>query len=424
MILKASQRSGGRQLAKHLLNDRDNDHVTLHELRGFMADDLDGAFAEMHAVSKATACKQFMFSLSLNPPKHEACTIDDLMAAVERAEITLGLEGQPRAVVVHEKLGRRHAHAVWSRIDADDMKAVPMSFFKNRLTTLSKELYLEHGWELPDGHKENGWKNPLNFTLAEAQQAKRIDLDPREIKQIFQLAWERSDGFKSFRTALESSGYYVAKGDRRGFVATDLFGEVYSVARWVGVPTRELNQRLGTPEGLPSLDEVQQVLRSRVSDRVHGLIKDRRQQQSSELKPETDKLQEMVQGQRAERENVVRAQEERRQREARERGDCLNAGFVSGVWNFLTGRTRTIRQEIEKAAVQCHRRDLEQRERLYVEQAREREALSARIADMRQAHHREMMAFLARAAELTRMRERAERERPRREWERTLQRGP
>ena len=38
MILKASQRGGARQLAIHLLRTDENDHVELHELRGFMAD--------------------------------------------------------------------------------------------------------------------------------------------------------------------------------------------------------------------------------------------------------------------------------------------------------------------------------------------------------------------------------------------------
>jgi hypothetical protein len=60
---------------------------------------------------------------------------------------------------------------VWSRIDAEAMKAINLPHFKNRLCALSKELYLEHGWILPEGHRENGWKNPLNFTLAEWQQA-------------------------------------------------------------------------------------------------------------------------------------------------------------------------------------------------------------------------------------------------------------
>lgn len=52
MILKGSQRSGALKLAAHLLNDRDNDHIELHELRGFTADDLRGALRESEAIAK------------------------------------------------------------------------------------------------------------------------------------------------------------------------------------------------------------------------------------------------------------------------------------------------------------------------------------------------------------------------------------
>ncbi|MEQ8399675.1 MAG: relaxase [Roseitalea porphyridii] len=143
MILKGSQRGGAADLAAHLLNDRENDHVTVVDLRGFVARDLHGAFAEAHAISKGTKCDQFLFSLSLSPPKRAEASERDLMAAVERAEATLGLTGQPRAVVLHEKNGRRHAHAVWSRIDAGSMTAINLPHFKNRLTGLARDLYLD-----------------------------------------------------------------------------------------------------------------------------------------------------------------------------------------------------------------------------------------------------------------------------------------
>jgi hypothetical protein len=61
MILKGNQRAGGGQLAHHLLNDRDNDHVAIHDLRGFISEDLNGAFTEAFAVSQGTRCKQFLF---------------------------------------------------------------------------------------------------------------------------------------------------------------------------------------------------------------------------------------------------------------------------------------------------------------------------------------------------------------------------
>ena len=110
MILKASQRSGAAQLSAHLLNDRDNDHITVAELRGFVADDLTGALQEVYAISNATQCKQYLFSMSLNPPTDHVATDDEFLAAIERAEEKLGLIDQPRAVVIHEKEGRRHAH--------------------------------------------------------------------------------------------------------------------------------------------------------------------------------------------------------------------------------------------------------------------------------------------------------------------------
>ena len=129
MILVGNQRGGARDLAQHLMKT-ENERVEVAELRGFVAEDLDGAFQESYAISRATQCKQHLFSLSLNPPKGAEVSNAQFMDAVTRAESKLGLSGQPRAVVFHEKRGddgelRRHAHAVWSRIDVDDMKAVP-----------------------------------------------------------------------------------------------------------------------------------------------------------------------------------------------------------------------------------------------------------------------------------------------------------
>lgn len=54
MILEGNERGFGAQLAHNLLNPRDNDHVTVHVVAGFVANDLLGAFAEAEAISQAT----------------------------------------------------------------------------------------------------------------------------------------------------------------------------------------------------------------------------------------------------------------------------------------------------------------------------------------------------------------------------------
>lgn len=53
------------------MNAQDNEHVHVHELRGFVADDLNGAFQEAYAVSRGTKAKQYLFSVSVNPPPNE-----------------------------------------------------------------------------------------------------------------------------------------------------------------------------------------------------------------------------------------------------------------------------------------------------------------------------------------------------------------
>lgn len=179
MILKGSQRGSGQNLAAHLLRTDDNEHVLIHDLRGFASDDLHGAFKEAEAVSLGTKCHQYLFSLSLNPPEGENVPVVVFEDAIERIEERLGLQGQPRAVVFHEKEGRRHAHCVWSRIDADTMTARHLSFFKQKLMGVSRDLYLEHGWKIPRGMENAAERNPTNFTLVEWQQAKRQGIDPR-----------------------------------------------------------------------------------------------------------------------------------------------------------------------------------------------------------------------------------------------------
>ena len=99
MILKASQRGGGRDLALHLLRKDDNEHIRIHELRGFAADDLPGAFKDAEAISRGTKCRQYLLSLSLSPPEQERVTVADFEKAIGTIETRLGLEGQPRAIV-------------------------------------------------------------------------------------------------------------------------------------------------------------------------------------------------------------------------------------------------------------------------------------------------------------------------------------
>lgn len=385
MILKGSQRSGAKPLAVHLLNERDNDHVTVFELRGFVASDLLGAFREAEAISKGTRCTQYLFSLSLNPPLGASVSEEQFRAAAEEAEQRLGLKGQPRAIVFHEKEGRRHAHVVWSRIDADSMKAINLPHFKRRLNELGKELYLQHDWPLPDGMKHAGGKSPLNFTLDEWQRAKRLDIDPREIRQIFREAWKQSDSIKAFGAALAERGFFLAKGDRRGFVATDAQGEVFAVAKWTGLKAKELTARFGSPDHLPDVASLQREVAALMSDKLRGFIADVKSHYQRDTESLRESLVAMRGQHRAERETLKARQAERWNSETAERAARIRTGFM-GLIDRVTGKAKALRDENLREAMAGLARDQRQRDALVFDQMRERAALQERINALRLRH--------------------------------------
>ncbi len=261
MILNGNQRGGAKDLALHLMK-AENEVVELHSLRGFVSRDLMGALNEVYAVSRGTKCRQFMYSLSLNPPKDADISVAEFEDAIEKAEQRLNLQGQARAVVFHEKNGRRHCHVVWSRIDLKTMTARQMSHDREKLTSLSKELFLQHNWEMPSGLKNRQDRDPTNYNFAEHQQAQRAGKNAADIKRDFQDAWEQSDSRATFEHALAEKGYYLARGDTGRFVAMDERGEIYSVPKMLakGINTKDVRARLGDEATLPSLDQVRAML--------------------------------------------------------------------------------------------------------------------------------------------------------------------
>ncbi|MCB1680960.1 MAG: relaxase/mobilization nuclease domain-containing protein [Alphaproteobacteria bacterium] len=376
MILIGNQRGGGRDLAAHLLSP-DNDHVTVHEVRGFASDDVHGAFQEAYAMSKGTRCKQFLFSLSFNPPPRENVSTETFEDAIARAEAKLGLTDQPRVIVFHEKEGRRHAHAVWSRIDIEEMKAVQLSHSHRKLQDVSRELYLEHGWRMPDGLADKSRSDPRNFTLDEWQQAKRQGKDPRAIKTALQDAWSISDNKAALVHALKERGFTLARGDRRGYLAVDLAGEVYALPKWAGVKTKDVRARLGEADTLPSLDDAKAQI---AKDMQPALTRWERELQeridAQHARYETHKRG-LIERQAEERQTLFDGIEERRIRETQARQERYRTG-LAGLWDKLRGEHRRLREENEKDAYDSLLRDRREKDELIFSQLEARHTLADR----------------------------------------------
>ncbi|HEV2517201.1 MAG TPA: relaxase [Devosia sp.] len=372
MMLKGSQRAGGKDLALHLMRRDQNEHVEVHSLRGFVSSNLVGAFREAFAISRGTRCKQYLFSLSFNPPPEASVSKESFIGAIERAEARLGLIGHPRAIVFHEKFGRRHAHCVWSRINPATMKATPLSHFKLRLQDMSRELFLENNWTLPRGFVRRSERNPFNFTRDEWQQTLRSGQDAAEVKRIFQDCWAISDSLPAFRSAMEARGYYLAAGERP--VAVDWLGKVYSLSRWCGVHTVALTAKLGDCSSLPLLAEVVTALNEKHAAKIENFKSDIRQEFAFARDGLRARRDHMVHTHRQARARLDERQDARRQRELQARAKRFRRGLL-GLWDRITGRAARTRALNERELAESLLRDTIERETLVAAQLSERRGL-------------------------------------------------
>ena len=378
MILKGKERGDAAQLARYLMAMRENDHVELHDVRGFACEDLAGAFSEADAIARGTRCRNHLFSLSLNPPQGENVEIEAFEQAADEIERKLGLENQPRAIVFHEKDGRRHAHVVWSRIDAERMRAINLPHFKIKLRDVSRQLYLKHGWDMPRGLQDRALRDPFGFTREEWQQARRAGLDPRELKTVFRQCWEASDNRTSLERALKERGFWLARGDRRGFVAVDYRGEVYSLSRYAAAKTKDLEARLGDPGQLRTVDEVKAEIAYGMTQKLEAFIEDAERDANHRLATVAFRKTEMVGRHQDQQQKLASAQERRWQAETKERAQRLPKGF-SGIWHRLTGQYSRIKAQNERETLQAWQRDRAEKDGLVFSQIEERQRLQQDI---------------------------------------------
>jgi hypothetical protein len=254
--------------ARHLLRADHNERVELIEMRGLLADNLPNALHEMQAVAGGTACKNFLYHCHLNPRIEEVLTPAQWVQAVDIAERRLGLEGQPRVVVEHQKGGRVHRHVVWSRIDPETMTARHdgLNYRAHEraareieaaldLAPVAGALVRERGTTRPE-RRGKDWEQ---FRAAESQ------IDPKTISAEVTALWHAADTGPAFATALAERGYILARGDKPGALCLiDRAGDDHGLTRRLsGVKAAAVRAKMAEVDrdSLPSVAEARALAR-------------------------------------------------------------------------------------------------------------------------------------------------------------------
>jgi Relaxase/Mobilisation nuclease domain len=295
VIIKGKSVGGGKRLAAHLMRTDTNERAEVREITGVAADDLRGALLEMEAVASGTRTTKPFYHASINTRADEKLTDEQRAHAIERLEEKLGLSGQPRVIVVHEKEGREHCHIVWSRIDLDRMAAISDSYNYRKHEEVARDLEREFGHERVQGaHAERDGKQRPDRTPSheEMLQADRGAVSPEEAKALVTDLWRRTFNGQTFKSALEKEDWLLARGDRRDFVVIDPNGGTHSLARRVeGAKARDIRVRMTdvNPELLPSVAEARAIQRERQAERQSRAHEVSPKVAETEPKPEVKK---------------------------------------------------------------------------------------------------------------------------------------
>lgn len=272
MIINGGSRSNWRFFAKHLTKAEENERVAVTEIRGLAAENVLEAFRELDALASGARCKNFFYHANINPRDDETLTPEQWERAIDELEANLGLEGQSRFVVEHQKEGRTHRHVIWSRIDPDTLTAISDSHNYRKHEQTARTLEAEFGLEPVQGVHDRGQgierpdRRPDNW---ETFRGASSGIDPDTVKAELSDLWRRADSGQAFAAALEEHGYLLAKGDKRDFVVIDQAGDSHSLARRIeGAKAKDIRTRLADidREALPTVAEASALMRARPDD--------------------------------------------------------------------------------------------------------------------------------------------------------------
>lgn len=143
----------------------------------------------------------------------------------------LGLEEHEAVIIAHTDTPHRHVHVVVNRIHPISGLVASNSNSYRKLSKLALEYCRKHNLDYCPQREKNAKKR---------EQGKATKYRDTKIQE----AWNNSDNGKSFVAALKTSGFQLARGNKR-LVVVDQYGKTHNPVRHIeGIKTKDLNARL------------------------------------------------------------------------------------------------------------------------------------------------------------------------------------
>lgn len=370
MIAKGNPHNSGPYLARYLAaSSKGNESAELVELRGFASDNVFDAFALVQLQAGGTHCQKPIFHVQVRTPKGEELTREQWAHVADRIEKQLGFDGQPRAIVFHQKDGHRHMHLAWSRIDAETMHAIDPGLYKRKLKEICRKLEKEMGLQQVRNEREPDEKTQPP-ARPEFEQGRRLKTDVKAIREGIRECWDASANGAAFVAALEKNGLVLAKGDKRSFVIVDEMGGYHALGKRItGATAEQTRAKLADIRAakLPTVEKAQTMQRER-REQEKGAMADQQDM------TDEDRRKQALQKDEEERRAAVEKEEEQRRQAVKEEDERREQAVAEEEARREEGNREEEKRQVDYKA-QADRQ---------VEQAREMEAQEERLAAYRE----------------------------------------
>lgn len=237
MVIKGKCRGNGNQLASYLLSDK-NDKAEILEITGTTApNDLNRSLVEMALSAISTKSQAGLYHAQINPdPREPGMTKEAWLKSVDILAKELGLEGQRRAIVLHEKDGRTHAHVVFERYQEGRGKNQQGILWDDK-GNYEKHYKASRAIEQVLGHE----RTPEKSDVKQTQNKRNLDVK----KELTEL-WNKHTDPQKFIKEAEKLGYTVAQGeDRRPYKVITSDGKSLDLTRQLEkIITKDVTERL------------------------------------------------------------------------------------------------------------------------------------------------------------------------------------
>lgn len=227
MVIKGDTRGNGRQLAEYLTTMAENEDIRILDVDGRGAMNEKALFrtlTSMSLTSDLTKSQKGLYHAEICPAYEDLPYMDDekWIKAADMLGEALGLSGQRRVIVMHQKKDRLHAHVVFERYNHDTGKIIRNSF--TRLKQNAVRLQMEELFKLK--------KTP------ERNQNRPV------MREVLNGLWKKTNSAVEFINAANGKGYTVATGTHRPYIVVDRHGRSFNLVRELaGVNTKEVRER-------------------------------------------------------------------------------------------------------------------------------------------------------------------------------------